>query len=234
MTKTKPRTRPSRVAADSKTPQNHAALAKETFPPLSTSLKSFMKDGTDREFRRLIYALMSLANQMARHRKLFAAYIGVTEAQAVMMRIIAETQGATVGHLAQKLNVTSQFVTIEIGGLVKRHIVEKRPNKADRRSMFLSLTPKGKNLLRELAPILRKANDMHFRSLTEDRARILQEIVATLISDGMSALHEFEAPHRRGQMAPSARAETERRNGASRQAARMSDGVARSAKEIGD
>jgi len=219
MTKAKPRMRPDRLAPDGTTPQNHAASAEETFPPLTISLKSFVKDGSDREFRRLIYGLTRLQNQMERHRKLFAAYIGVTEAQVVMMRIIAETQDATVGHLAQQLYVTSQFVTIEIGGLVKKNIVEKRPNEADRRSMFLNLTPKGKSLLGELAIVMRKGNDIHFRSLTEDRARLLQEIISTLITDGMSALHELYAPHLRGQMAPSAQADTKRRIGASRSTA---------------
>jgi len=215
MTKTDARMRFGRDVPDSKTQQNNAALAEDPFPPLSTSLKSFVKDGSDHKFRQLIYALTSLANQMAHHRRLFAAYIGVTEAQMLMMRIIAETHGATVGHLAQDLNVTSQFVTIEIGGLVKEDVVEKRPNEADRRSMLLNLTAKGKSLLRELAPILRKANDIHFRSLTEDRAKVLLEIIGTLISDGMSARHELEAPHLRRQMVRSPRSKAKVRIGAS-------------------
>ena len=55
----------------------------------------------------------------------------VTETQLIMMRIIAETEGPTVGYLAKRLYVSSQFVTIEIGDLVKKDIVEKRPNEAD-------------------------------------------------------------------------------------------------------
>src|SRR3984957_16002847 len=210
MTSTKQRVRPGRGAPRSNTAQQHAASTAEAFPPLTISLKSFVKDGSDREFRRLIYTLTSLANQMARHVKLFAAYMGVTEAQAMMMRIIAETRDATGAPLRQGLYVTSQFVTIEIGSLVKKNIVEKRPNEADRRSMFLSLTPKGRSLFCEMAPLRRKANDIHFRSLTEDRVGVLQEIIAVLISDGATAFHELEAPHVRGQMAPSAQSENKR------------------------
>jgi DNA-binding MarR family transcriptional regulator len=126
-------------------------------------------------------------------------------AQAIMMRMIAETPDATVGYLAQRLYVTSQFVTIEIGNLVKKGIVEKRPNPAGRRSMFLSLTRTGKSLLCELAPIMRKGNDIHFRSLTEERVRLLQEMISILITDGMTSLREVYAPLLDGQMAPSAR-----------------------------
>ena len=181
-----------------------------------------MKDGSDREFRLLIYALTRLQNQMSRHIKLFAAYIGVTEAQYLVMRIIAETPDATVGYLAQRLYVTSPFVTIEIGNLVKKNIVEKRPNPDDRRSMFLGLTRKGKSLLRELAAVMRKGNDIHFRSLTEERARVLQEMINTLVTDGMSSLREVYAPLLEGQIAPSAQTDAKRRDGASHRIARMS------------
>src|SRR5215831_7048604 len=190
MAGTKSRPRRGLVSRGHKMAPENAALTEETFPPLTISLRSFVKDGSDREFRQLIYALTRLQNQMARHLKLFAAYMGVTEAQAIMMRIIAETPDATVGYLAQRLYVTSPFVTVEIGNLVKKNIVEKRPNTADRRSMFLSLTHKGKSLLRELTPIMRKGNDIHFRSLTDERARLLKEMINTLVADGMNSLRE--------------------------------------------
>jgi len=144
---------------------------------------------------------------MVSNRKRFAAYIGVTEAQLLMMTIIAETGDTTVGQIAQRLNVSSQFVTIEIGDLVKKDIIEKQLNEADRRSMLLTLATRGRNLLGELAPLRRKVNDIHWRSLTEDRAEILQEIVSALLSDGKIAAHELDAPEVRGKLAPSAQLE---------------------------
>jgi MarR family transcriptional regulator, organic hydroperoxide resistance regulator len=163
--------------------------------PLSTSLKHFVKDGSDREFRELIYDLTGLFNLMLRNRKHFGAYIGVSDAQALMMTIIAETPDATVGQIAQKLEVSSQFVTTEIGDLVAKNIVEKRPNESDRRSMLLDLTTKGEALLHEVAPLRCKVNDTMFRSLTRERAAVLKEIIGTLMADGRLALHELEAPH---------------------------------------
>jgi MarR family transcriptional regulator, organic hydroperoxide resistance regulator len=102
--------------------------------------------------------------------------------------------------LAQQLYVTSQFVTIEIGDLVKKGIVEKKPNQADRRSMFLRLTAKGESLLRELSAILRMANDIHFRSLTEERAKLLQETLSAILTDGATAYHEVSAPNLRSRL----------------------------------
>jgi DNA-binding MarR family transcriptional regulator len=132
---------------------------------------------------------------MVQNRQRFAAYIGLTDPQYTMLALIAENPGVTVGKLAERLHVSSQFVTIEIGKLIKSSIVEKRPNLQDRRSMTLSLTAKGKGLLRDVGPLRRRANDLMFRSLTDERADLLKTIVDTLITDGNAALHELQAPH---------------------------------------
>src|SRR5215208_1796729 len=208
------KTKVAPAGADSKAdrrpkPRTDQASRGEAFPPLSVSLKSFVKGQSDREFRRLIYSLVGLAHLMARNREHFGAYIGVTDPQYVIMTFIAESPQATVGQLADQMNVSSQFVTIEVGKLIQKNIVEKRPNHADRRSSLLHLTSKGDRLLRELGPLRRRINDLMFRSLTQDRATVLQEIVDTLLLDGKSALHELEAPRMRGMKAPSAGSEAD-------------------------
>jgi DNA-binding MarR family transcriptional regulator len=176
----------------------------QAFASPSTSLQAFVKDGTDREFRKLVYALLTLADLMGRNRKHFARYIGVTDPQFMMIVLITETPNATVGMIAERMNVSSQFVTAEVAKLIKRDIIAKRPNESDRRSAILQLTPKGQRLLRELGPLRRRINDLTFSSLTEDRARKLQDMLAALISDAKNAVHELQAPHIRGLRAPSA------------------------------
>ncbi|HTI80580.1 MAG TPA: MarR family winged helix-turn-helix transcriptional regulator [Acetobacteraceae bacterium] len=180
------------------------AAADEVFPPLTTSLAAFVKDGSDREFRRLIYSFVSLTGFMEANRDYFAAFIGVSSPQLLMMGVIGETPGASVSAIADRLGVSTQFVTTEIGKLIAKDLVSKRSNEADRRGVLLSLTPKGETLLRELGSVRRKINDMTFRSLTEARATALQEILDDLIRDARSAVHELDAPDMRGKKAPTA------------------------------
>jgi MarR family transcriptional regulator, organic hydroperoxide resistance regulator len=171
------------VREDMKRKQRESG-AIERFPPLSISLETFLKDGTDREFRHLINSLLSFSALMTRHREYYASYIGVTGSQYTMITLIAEARFATVGDVAEQMHVASQFVTAEISKLIEKNIVEKTPNETDRRSMHLRLTQKGQNLLRELGPIRRQSNDLVYGSLTEERGRALQEILNTLIEDG--------------------------------------------------
>jgi MarR family transcriptional regulator, organic hydroperoxide resistance regulator len=197
MKKTRIRKRSQSVPAQKLSPVNHGWPDTVSSPPLSTTLKSFVKNGSDRTLRDLIYSLVAMGNQLARNRKLLASHIGLSEAQGVMLRMIAERRDATVGQLAERLFVTSQFVTIEIGELVKKGLVEKRPNEADRRSMFLRLTAKGEGLIRDLAGIMQMSADIYFRSLTEDRTKLLQETLNTLLIHGDEAYHAMSAPNLR-------------------------------------
>jgi DNA-binding MarR family transcriptional regulator len=131
-------------AGENKKRKQRASGAVERFPPLSISLATFIKDGTDREFRHLINSLLSFSALMTRHREYYASFIGVTGSQYTMITLIAEARFATVGDVAEQMHVASQFVTAEINKLIRKKIVEKTPNEADRRSMHLRLTQRGR------------------------------------------------------------------------------------------
>ena len=166
----------------------------EPFPPISISLPHFLKDGSDQEFRQLLYALIKLTTVMVQNRQHLGAYIGMTHPQYTMLALIAENPSISIGKLAEQMNVSSQFVTIEVGKLVMQGIVEKRSNEHDRRSLVLNLTKKGESLLKQVGPLRRRINDLMFRSLTDERARTLKNIVDVLIADGAIALHELKGP----------------------------------------
>jgi MarR family transcriptional regulator, organic hydroperoxide resistance regulator len=192
---------------DGKRKQRSPSVADDRFPPLSISIGHFLTDGSDREFRQLIYRLLSFSGLMTRHRDYYASYIGVTGPQYSMLSVIAENRTVTVSQIADHMRVSSQFVAAEIGKLMRNDLVQKRPNETDGRSMYLGLTAKGQNLLRELGPIRRDSNDLMYGSLTEEKAKALREIIETLIVDAERAIHALDAPDKRGEKAPSARPE---------------------------
>lgn len=182
-------------------------MRQERFPPPSISIPGLSKEGSDREFRLLINTLIRFSGMIVRHRDIYGAYIGVTGPQYHLMTIIAGTPNVTASDIAKTMAVSNQFVASETGKLVEKNIVERTVNPADRRSMLLNLTSKGRNLLRELGPFRRESNDLMYRSLAGGRARLLQEIMDALVADAEIALHELAAPHRSGQKAPTAAVE---------------------------
>jgi DNA-binding MarR family transcriptional regulator len=204
MAKRNPRIRSDNAAPSGTISEPQAPPTEEAFPPLTISLETFVKNGSDHAFRRLIFELTALHNQMQRHSDQFARYIGTTNAQFQVLMVMAQIPDLTVSQIAQMMNVTSQFITIEIGGLIRKGIVQKQPNERDRRSSLLNLTPKGRNLVRELAPVMRRATNLHFRSLTEEQTKILTETIHAIVEDGRRVIHELESPDIRNAVAPSA------------------------------
>jgi MarR family transcriptional regulator, organic hydroperoxide resistance regulator len=192
---------------DGKRKQRNPSVADDRFPPLSISIEHFLTDGSDREFRQLIYRLLSFSALMTCHRDYYASYIGVTGSQYSMISVIAENRTVTVSQIADHMRVSSQFVAAEIGKLMRNDMVLKWPNETDGRSMYLGLTAKGENLLRELGPLRRTSNDLMYGSLTDKRAKALREIIDTLIVDAERAIHALDAPDKRGKKAPLARPE---------------------------
>ena len=75
-------------------------VTEEKFVPLTISLTSFVKDGSDRDFRQLIYALTRLQNQMAHHIQLFGAYSGgiFNRSAPHRRRVVARRQLAQSGY----------------------------------------------------------------------------------------------------------------------------------------
>ena len=181
-----------RRAACKASPNESAAA--ERFPPLSTSLDAFLADGSDGEFRKLIYDVLSVSSLMLRARERFGAFVGLTAPQYSMVVAIGEAGQITVTQLADRLHVSTPFVTAETGKLIKRHLLERRPNEADKRSSHLVLTPAGKDAIRRLGPYRRKCNDMIFGSLTREQAVQLRELVGTLLADAERAVYELDNP----------------------------------------
>jgi DNA-binding MarR family transcriptional regulator len=206
MPKTTPHIHPDPAAADDMRRAGRPPL-EEVFPPLTTSLGSFVREGSDHEFRELIFGLIALHNQMQLHMERFARQMGTTNAQFHVIMALARTPDLTVTQIAELMNVTSPFVTIEIGSLVRKGIIERRPNESNRRSSFLSLTDKGKDLVRQVAPLLRWVNDLHFQSVTAEQAKILRGSVNAIVADGRNVIHELESLGI-NTMAPSAPPET--------------------------
>lgn len=167
----------------------------DPFPPLSTSLKAFLDNGSDQKFRKMIYGLLQVSSMMLKAREYYGAYIGVSAPQYSMIVAIAEAGEATVRDLTQIMHVSSPFVTAEINKLIAAGYVRKRPNTKDRRSIVLSLTTAGTEAVGRVADMRMISNDMIFGSITPDEAAVFQRIIQVLISDFGPAIHELEAPH---------------------------------------
>jgi DNA-binding MarR family transcriptional regulator len=136
--------------------------------PVTVSRPALLERGSDRRFRQLVYDLLTIATRMDLVRAYLGRQIGISGPQYSLIIAIAHLQGengVSVGSVAAALHVSSAFITIETGKLARRGLLWKRPNPADRRSVLLTLSSRGRLAIDGLNAKIRAVNDQFFANL---------------------------------------------------------------------
>ncbi len=182
----------------------HARRTTPEFPPLTISSAAWLECGSDAKFRSFIYKVLALSSLLLQSRERFAARIGVSGPQYAMLVIASEETTATVGLMAERMGISPPFVTAEVGKLARRGLLVKRANPADARSNVLLLSPTGRQLLIELAPLRREINDMIYGDLNAGEVQALTDLVGRLHERAARAIHLLDSPEHQGVLVPSA------------------------------
>jgi len=144
------------------------ALSPVYVPPLSVSHRALLLQGKDEVFRDLIYSMVLSFGRLLSCREAFGREIGLTGSQYTVLIGVAHrqgSQGVSIRALAEHVLLASTHVTTEVGRLIRKGLLQKRPNRDDRRSVLVSLSPRGKCVLAGLAPFLRQINDTLFQDI---------------------------------------------------------------------
>ena len=74
----------------------------------------------------------------------------ITMAQFHALKHVAQHGSCTIGSLAEGLSVSQPAATMLVDRMSRRDFVARQPGQSDRRQAEVSLTPRGKNLLRRI------------------------------------------------------------------------------------
>lgn len=132
---------------------------------LTISLPELLVDGSDLKFREFIADLFAAAAGMLALRRALATAVDLSAAEfAILLATWQQEQKSEVGisSLAREVHVAAANVTAEVGKLVRKGILHKRPHPRDTRAVIINLTDDGHNILAQLTPVLREINDRLF------------------------------------------------------------------------
>jgi DNA-binding MarR family transcriptional regulator len=156
--------------------------------PVTVSRPELLDDNgtSDGQFRQLLYDMTTLASHLESARAFLAGRIGLSSPQYNIAMIIARFQGAegvSVSEVAQRLHVSTAFITSEAGKLEAAGFISKRQNPRDGRGILLRLSPPGEKKVLEVGPIRLLVNDQLFRGISGENFRHMAKTVASLIDD---------------------------------------------------
>lgn len=160
--------------------------------PATTSLTALVDNKkSDRQFRRLVQNLLTVARRLEMARDYFGRQINVNGPQYSLLMTVAQFQGATgvsVGSVAQAMHVSSPFVTAETGKLSNVGLLRKQANPSDRRGALIQLTRLGRAKIHELLVEIRAVNDLFFELLTADSFTALCAGAEALVGGSREAM----------------------------------------------
>lgn len=178
-----------------------ASLPADILPP-TVSSPALLVDGSDALIRRITHLHFILSGMLDNIRGGFAALIGVSSFQYVLMqalgRLHTETEW-TVRSVSREMHMTDAYVSTEIADLVDQGLLAKVSNPDDRRVSFLTLTERGRAALAAIAPIQQTVNDTLYGHLDEASAIAYAaqlEALTAQAEDARAMLREFSAAQR--------------------------------------
>jgi DNA-binding MarR family transcriptional regulator len=160
--------------------------------PATVSLTALLNnEQSDRQFRRLVQDLLTVARRLEMARDYLGRRLNITGPQYNLLMTVAQLQGATgigVGSVAQAMQVSSSFVTAESGKLSDGGLLRKQPNPSDRRGALLKLTPLGRTKIHGLLTEIRAVNDSFFGLLTAELFAALCASAEALVGGSREAM----------------------------------------------
>ena len=109
---------------------------------------------------------------------LFEGYIPYSE--FTVLRALEEERTLRVSDVAKRLNSTNSYVTLTSEKLVKKGYIIRERNNADRRTVYLTLTNEGSDLVRKMDEIVLSYFNETFVDLSNEEMKQVLNIIGKI------------------------------------------------------
>jgi MarR family transcriptional regulator, organic hydroperoxide resistance regulator len=177
-----------------------AGKAARFSPPLTVSRRDLLAGGEDVAFRRSLYLMVLAFSRLATCREAFGRALGLTGSQFAVLIGTAYQQGddgVSVRALSDHIQLAATHVTTEVGRLIAKGLLTKAVNRRDRRGVLIRLSPRGEAAVREVAPFVRRVNDLLFAGVSRQEFAAVSEFLTRFAANTEDALDELRRTSRR-------------------------------------
>ena len=163
---------------------------------LTVSLPQFLVNGTDLDFREFVADLFAAVGGMHSLRRALASSAGLSAAEFSVVLATWHLQkkgNVGISAIAKHLHVAAAHVTAEVGRLVGKGLLKKKPHPTDTRAVLVELTVPGKKILQQLTPLLRGINDRLFSGNTPADVAVLSKFLKHLADESANSIRMARA-----------------------------------------
>lgn len=101
----------------------------------------------------------------------------ITAEQLKMLVVLWEEDGKTQNELGESVGKFKTSVTKLIDGLEKRKLIRRASHPTDRRSNIIYLTQLGKNIKKQLIPIIEETLEEAHKNISNDKLIVFTEVL---------------------------------------------------------
>lgn len=162
--------------------------------PHTISRKELLKGGSDDWMRDVTYRLVQALGRLVVCREAFGRQIDLTSSQFTVLIGVAYRQGddgIAIAPLSNHIGLAATHVTTEVGRLIRKGLLLKRPNTRDRRSVLITLSPAGEQAVLQVIPVVRAVNDLLFKDLDRPQLEIVSQFANSILKNAEYALAEI-------------------------------------------
>ena len=98
------------------------------------------------------------------------------------IEIIGDLERPTMSQISRKANVTQSTMSTMVNKLAKKGMIQRHPNRNDRRVVNITLTERGKRAYKEHQEIHRRVTRFWFGLLDDDEQKFLLKIMGKINS----------------------------------------------------
>jgi DNA-binding MarR family transcriptional regulator len=178
----------------SRRPAGRARNGVDYVPPLTVSHGALLTAGSDVGFREALYLMVLAFGRLISCREAFGRALALTGSQFAVLIGTAYAQsgdGVSVRALADHIQLAPTHVTTEVGRLIRKGLLVKKINPRDRRGVLVRLSARGEAAVRQLAPFLRRVNDLLFQNVRRKDFGTVSRFLRTFALNSEHALDEI-------------------------------------------
>jgi MarR family transcriptional regulator, organic hydroperoxide resistance regulator len=168
-------------------------------PPLTVSHGALLTSGSDVAFRQTLYLMVLGFGRLMSCREAFGRALALTGSQFAVLIGAAYAQGrdgVSIRSLADHIQLAPTHVTTEVGRLIRKGLLVKKTNPRDRRGVLVTLSRRGEAAVRELAPFLRRVNDLLFQNVRRKDFATVSRFLEVFALNSEHALGEIRRSER--------------------------------------
>jgi DNA-binding MarR family transcriptional regulator len=139
--------------------------------------------GVDPETEGIVDRIHKVSKHVKRSTERTAARYGLNEGEfSTLLKLrVAPDQTATAGDLAEALDLSTGAMTNRLDGLEERGLVTRERAASDRRSVLVSLTPSGQDMLVQAVEAAAKEEAAILSALSEPQRKRLNDLLRTVL-----------------------------------------------------